>query len=1079
MMPNRLPLFAVLLSGFLVAVPSANAVADEPAVDFNRQIRPVLADTCFKCHGPDAGARKANLRLDRKDGLFSRREGGIPVVPGKPDKSELYRRITAKNEFVRMPPPDSNLNLTAKQIELIRRWIEQGAEWEQHWAFTPVRRPDIPRVENHQWVRNPIDRFVLARLEQEGLSPSPEASKETLIRRVTLDLTGLPPTPAEVDAFLADTSPNAYEKLVDRLLSSPRYGEHMARMWLDAARYADTDGYQNDGPRSMWRWRDWVIDAYNANKPFDEFTVEQLAGDLLPSSHQTSSGPPVTTSERLTWAKLGTPQQIATGFNRNHRYNSEAGLVLEEFLLENAVDRVDTTSTVWMGLTMGCARCHDHKFDSFSQKEYYQLIAYFDKVTESGRAVKFGNSEPWVVAATQDQKRRLAELDRRVEVAAAALQKADANITAALRTWERNRKTNETQKPAPVISRGLAQRFPLDGETSKHRVEKGQPDFTPGAVGDAVALDGRSVLALGKAGDVYDHKRSSIAFWLKPEDVERRVILSRQTPNTRRPGVAVKLHDGHLRFFIIARWVSGVAAVETVKPLAPGQWVHVTLTNDGSQSARGMHIFLNGQPAETRILYNTNSNTGGTRSNAVLRLGGGVHGSLFKGQVDELRFYNRTLWDDEIALLAVRDTIDDIAAKPPAKRTTAERNKLRTWFLEHAAPKGLRQLFNRHFAARTTRLKFSDSLPTAMVMEEDPNAPPTHVRIRGVYNRKGDKVQPGTPAVLPPMPADYPDNRLGFAKWLVNGKHPLTARVAVNRYWQKYFGTGLVKTAEDFGVQGERPSHPQLLDWLASEFVRTGWNIKAMQKLIVTSATYRQSSRVKARRSHPAGPHRAQPMDLLKRDPENRLLARGPRRRLSAHAIRDQALAVSGLLTERIGGPSVSPYQPPNLWRELSNMRYRQSKGADLYRRSLYTIWKRTIPPPSMTVLDAVNRETCWVRTKRTNTPLQALTLLNEKTYVEAARNLGVRMIREGGDDPVSIAFRLVTARRPKPAERKLLERAYREYLAEFRRHPAAAKKIINIGNSKPPQDVDEIELAANTVLANMLLNLDEVMTKE
>lgn len=1029
---------------------AAAAAPDGTQVDFNRDVLPILSDRCFQCHGPDEQTREANLRLDTRDGLFGSRDGSAPFVPGKPQASEAFRRLTSSEPFERMPPPDSGLSLTPQQIDTIRRWLQQGAQWEQHWAFVPVQPITPPAIDSADpdaaWVRNPIDLFVLNRLRRENLRPSPPASKETLIRRVTLDLTGLPPTPGEVDAFLADDAPDAYERLVDRLLASDRYGEQMALMWLDAARYADTDGYQNDGPRTMWRWRDWVIDAYNANMPFDRFALEQLAGDLLPD------------------ATLD--QKIATGFSRNHRYNSEAGLVLEEFLLENAVDRVDTTATVFMGLTLGCARCHDHKYDPFSQREYYQLIAYFDQVTESGRAVKFGNSEPWVVSPTPHQQEQLAQFDGRLRKADAALKAAQSQIAAAQAEWEAagGEGANADDQEHPLVSAGLTHRFELEALAPPAKEEKGKVTFTPGIAGQAANFDGKTTLAVGPAGSIQCQTRSSIAFWLKPAGTDG-VILSQQARSTRRPGVAVELAQGRLQFYIIGRWIDGVGAVETIKPLAKNRWVHVCLTNDGSQSARGMRIYLDGKPAETRFLHNTNSNTGGTPKDAVLRLGGGVHGGNFRGQIDEVRYYDRTLWDDEIAVLAVPESIATLRDLPLKQRAAAQQQKLQAWFLEHAAPQPLRKLAAEVAAARAARLKFWDSLPTTMVMEDYPTRRPTYVRVRGVYDQYGDEVSPGVPAIFPPLPPDAPANRLGFARWLVSGEHPLTARVAVNRYWQKYFENGLVKTSEDFGVQGEPPSHPELLDWLAGQFVDSGWDIKAMQRLIVTSATYRQASTITRK--------------LLERDPENRLLARGPRSRLPAHVLRDQALLVSGLLVEQRGGPSVSPYQPAGLWEELSNMTYRQSKGADLYRRSLYTFWKRTVAPPSLAVLDAADRETCAVRPKRTNTPLQALTLLNETAFVESARQLAQRMLLEGGDDPVTFAFRLLTARQPTSTERELLNEARAEYLAAFRADPAAAKKLLAVGQSPVVDRLDPVELAAHTVLANVLLNLDETLTKE
>lgn len=1050
---------AIFLMGSLPLVIQA-----EDSVDFGRDIRPVLAAKCFQCHGPDAEARKADLRLDRKQDVFADPQGRVLVTSGQPHESEIIRRITTEDVDERMPPSDVDFKLTTQEIELLQNWVRQGAIWQQHWAFQTVKRPALPPVSKIDWCRNGIDHFVLSQLDNQGLQPSPQTSRKTLIRRVTLDLTGLPPTPREIDAFVADKSADAYEQVVDRLLESKRYGEHMALTWLDAARYADTDGYQNDGPRHMWRWRDWVIDVYNANMRFDRFTIEQLAGDLLPEA----------TLE----------QRIATGFNRNHRYNSESGLVLEEALLENAVDRVETASTVWMGLTMGCARCHDHKYDPFSQTEYYQLLSYFNNVSESGRAVKFGNSEPWVVAPTKEQKARLVQLDEQADQAEKAFQSTHTEIDAAIaqHALHRSEATDRIRDPADAtngdlskanpaddsaratgstfVSRGLSHYFSLDGSD-----QQVGPELGAGIVGHATVVDGQNELTLGPFGDVHAHQPSTISFWLRPDLASQGVILSRQSITLQRPGFSVEMREGHLQFYIITRWAAGVGAVETVDKLTEGRWVHIGLTNDGSQSAHGMQIHVDGKRSTSRVIYNTNSNTGGTTKSAILRIGSGVEGPKFKGRMDELRFYDRALRDDEIALLAVTEDVEDVLNLSSSQRSAPQRDLLRRWYMQHHAAPALKQLADEVVAARDALETYRDSLPTTMIMDEMRPRRPTYVRLRGVYDQHGQQVKPGVPEVFPGLPSAALPDRLGLARWLVNGLHPLTARVAVNRYWQKYFGLGLVRTSEDFGVQGELPSHPELLDWLASEFVQTGWNIKAMQKLIVTSATYQQSSAV--------------PPDLLERDPENRQLARGPRLRLPAHTIRDQALFVSGLLVEKIGGPSVSPYQPANLWKEMSNMVYRQSKGEDLYRRSLYTIWKRTVAPPSMMILDAADRETCWVNPKRTNTPLQALTLLNETTFVESARHLAQRMILEGGEQPVEFAFRLLTSRRPKSRELEVLRRARSEYRTEFRQRPESAQQLIRVGDSEVTKDIDPIELAANTVLANVLLNLDEVITKD
>jgi hypothetical protein len=1021
--------------------------ATAESIDFNRDIRPILSDKCFKCHGPDEANREADLRLDILEGVLADLgDGYFPAVPGKPEDSEIVWRIEADDEEDLMPPVDSDMALSDLEKQRLRQWIAEGVEWKQHWSFEPVERPEAPSVSKPNWVRNGIDSFVLSRLDEAGLSPSKEADRTTLIRRLTLDLTGLPPTPTEVEAFLADDSPDAYERLVDRLLESPRYGEAMALPWLEASRYADTDGYQNDGPRSMWRWRDWVIDAYNENLPFDRFTIEQLAGDLL---------------DNATF-----DQVLATGFNRNHRYNSESGLVLEEFLLENAVDRVDTTSTVWMGLTMGCARCHDHKYDPISTKEYYQLISIFDNVPESGRAVKFGNSEPWITSPTREQSDKLAALDGKLEGAKTKRESARNEIDSAITNWEAQGKLKLDE--SAVLSRGLVERFSLFGNDVSAEIEGKEPVFEKGIRGQAVSFDGDSVLGLESASGFLCNDRFSLAFWLKPEDLSEGVILSKQGENTLRAGLSVELKDGRLQFYVITRWIAGVAAVETVEPISADKWQHVTLTNDGSQSATGMQILIDGKPVETRITYNTNSNVVARAKGATLRIGKGVVGVGFKGEVDEVRVYDRTLWQDEVAVLAEIETLASISKKDSANRSESETAKWRSYYLEHIAPESLKDLDQSVFAVKMETQKYHDDLPTTMVMQEMDPPRLTHVRERGVYHQYGDVVEDRLPEVFPDFPDGAPSNRLGFAQWLVSGDHPLTGRVAVNRYWLKYFGRGLVKTAEDFGVQGDWPSHPRLLDWLADEFVSTEWNVKAMQKLIVTSATYRQESRVTP--------------ELLETDPQNVLLARGPRQRLSAHALRDQALATSGLLVEELGGPSVSPYQPDKLWELMSNMKYKQSSGEDLYRRSLYTIWKRTIPPPSMALMDAADRESCIVSSTRTNTPLQALTLLNEKTFVEAARNLGQRLLQEGGDtmgEQVDFGFRTAMARGPSKRESVLLENAYREYRDAYEEDLAGAEQLIGVGESEAIASLDPRDLAAATALSNVLLNLDETMTKE
>jgi hypothetical protein len=969
-------------------------------VEFNRDIRPILSDRCYTCHGPDAGKRLSKLRLD--------------ADPGDAAKREILRRVTETDAARRMPfggPP-----LPDREIELLRRWVEQGAPWQPHWAFIAPTRPAVPAVKRREWPRNPIDHFVLARLEREGVAPSPEASGETLLRRASLDLTGLPPSPAELDAFLADDSPDAWARAVDRLLASPRYGERMAYRWLEAARYADTNGYQTDAARDMWRWRDWVIEAFNRNLPFDRFTVEQMAGDLLPN------------------ATLD--QRIATGFHRNHRGNGEGGIIPEEYLVEYAADRVETTSTVWLGLTMGCARCHDHKYDPITQREFYQLYAYFNNIPERGRYFKYGNTPPIVRAPTGDDQARVNAMEARLAAAERKWSAVAGEATLAQESWE------QTQVILGAVDwplqRGLGWVF--------------RPAELP--------MDAGNVAAFG----FYD--KFTLSAWIYPESPSG-AILSRTQPLAEADGYCLCLKDGRVQLNLVQRWLDDALRVETAEPLAQNRWHHVTATYDGSLVADGVRLYINGRPAAKRVLLDElNQNF---RVNQPFRIGaGGLPENRFRGRIEDVRIYQVALSDEEAAVVAERGNLTEIAAIPPEKRTPGQAAKIRLAFLDRFAPAEIRDAWREVAALRLEHRALVESLPTVMVMEEMTPPRETFLLVRGAYDRPGDKVARGVPAILPRLPAG-PNDRLALARWLVDPANPLTARVAVNRLWQMLFGAGLVRTVEDFGAQGEWPSHPDLLDWLATEFVATGWDVKALLKTIVTSATYRQSSRVT-----PA---------LLERDPENRLLARGPRLRLSAEMVRDQALFVSGLLVEKTGGPSVKPYQPAGLWRELSGGEdYRQDRGENLWRRGLYTFWKRAAPPPMMMNFDAAGRETCVVRESRTNTPLQALNLMNDVTYVEAARALAQRMMREGGarpEDRVAFGFRLATSRRPREAERDVLVASFRHYLDRYQTRPGDAAKLVSQGESPRDERLDVRELAAYAAIASLILNLDETITKE
>ena len=1035
----------------LVAASLNAATTNTKKVDFNRDVRPILSDRCFSCHGPDEKSRQAGLRLDRRDGLFERK--GV-VVAGDAEASRLIKRVLAKAPPTRMPPAGEALN--DRQIQTLKQWISEGAVWEDHWSYVPPKKAVEPVVKNPAWAKNAIDKFVLARLEREGLKPSTEADRATLLRRLTFDLTGLPPAPEDVRAFLADKSPNAYEKQVDRLLASPRYGERMAMQWLDLARYADTHGFHIDSHRDMWRWRDWVISAFNQNKPFDQFTVEQIAGDLLPGATK--------------------DQILATGFSRNHMINFEGGAIPEEYQVEYVVDRVDTTATVFLGMTMGCARCHDHKYDPIRQKEFYQFGAFFNTIPEKGLDGQKGNAEPVLAFPTDRQaerkkfvEARLPEIEKRLKAKA---------VDEAYEAWQRS-----AQFALPSRE-GLLAHYEFEGGLSdssgNYRHGRGLlDDFSyPAAAtgGRAADMDGRSVAELAALP-----LPKTLAFWFTSQArLGINGILHRMQPDRR--GWEIFLDDPYpiprllqtSRFVIrkIERWPDRVWEARNKKPiLVRGSGLrkdlHVAIVDGGKQ------LFVDGELLELEVTRNTLTKEFAEIAGPVT-IGGPTPDDRLRGRIDDLRFYDRVLTSEEIRMLATHTPLAANLALPASKRSRDQESGLREYFLANAAVPELRAL---HAEARKLRAEKQDldwEIQTAMVMAEAEKPRDTFVLGRGDYRNKTEKVTPAVPAALPPLPKDAPANRLGLAKWLVSEENPLTARVAVNRFWQMFFGQGLAKTSEDLGSQGAPPTHPELLDWLAADFRENGWDIKRLQKQILLSATYRQASKL---------------TPLLKeKDPENRLLARGARFRLPAESVRDVALAVSGLMTPTIGGPSVYPYQPPGVWEELaygaefSAQFYEQSHGADLYRRSMYTFWKRTAPPASLSTFDAPDREKCAARRPLTNTPLQALVLMNDPTYVEAARALAARVIKDSGPSAskrIERAFELVLARRPASKEAALLAQLAKEKLADYEREPAAAAALLKVGESPADAAIRGPELAAWTMTMSALLNLDEAITKE
>ncbi len=1026
----------------------------EAPLRFNRDIRPLLATNCFQCHGPDGKERKAKLRLDTEAGV--RRV----FVAGRPGESEAWLRITSSDEAERMPPPDSHRELKRDEIELIGRWIEEGAKWEGHWAFNPPRRPPLPDVGDPDWCRDAIDRFVLARLEQEGLRPSHEADRARLLRRVTYDLTGLPPTLDEIDQFVADERPDAFERVVDRLLASPRHGERMAVAWMDAARYGDTSVFHADGPRDMWPWRDWVIASYNAGKPFDAFTVEQLAGDLLPE-------PTV-------------DQLIATGFNRNNATTDEGGAIAEEFRVEYAVDRVKTTSMVWMGLTMECGQCHDHKYDPISQEEYYRFFAYFNQASDPGMQTRNGNQSPVVNVPNRLGLERAERLRERVPQLESHLALRAEEATSAFEAWLAEAEANVgSTDPTPG---GALAHFPLDeseGQETRDaagdgRTVKlhGEAKWTGGKLGGALDCEKGFV----DCGDVAGFERGdqfSWGAWVKPRGKASGAPIARMDDAAAYRGWDLHCAGGRVQVHLINTWPSNAIKVKTKAELAPDTWQHVFVTYDGSSKASGVTVWINGERKECEVEQDGLGDT--IRTERPLHIGRRNPGEPFRGAVDDVRIYARLLTEAEIGALAGADPIRPILATPRSERTPEQSETLRSHYL-HAIDEPYRELRRKLDAVNAEIERITRPVGTVMVMRDDGKQRMTFILDRGSYDspRKDSPVEPGTPAFLPPIETGAPPNRLGLARWIVRDDHPLTARVAVNRYWYMLFGRGLVETIEDFGSQGASPSHPDLLDWLAVEFIgkdgTVAWDTKRALRRVLLSATYRQTSRLTP--------------ELAAVDPRNELLARGPRFRLQGEFIRDGALEASGLLVDAIGGPGVKPYQPPGLWNEVSlsgNVRFVQDRGAKVYRRSMYTYWKRSAPAPSMTIFDVPSREKCALRRPRTNTPLQALVTLNDPQFVEAARVLAERAARETDGDPgrmITHMHRLVTSTAPREETLAMLEEAYVEELEVFRADPARATALLSVGDSPCGDRLGVAEHAALTVVASMVFNLDEALVR-
>ncbi len=1052
----------VYASAMLVAAVSATRAMAAPGdVDFGRQIRPLLADKCFSCHGLNRDADETDLQMDTKEGLFAKLSDGLAVVPGKPEESLIYQRLVDEDEDVRMPPADYAKKIKPAEIELIKNWIKQGAPWKQHWSMVAPKRSELPKVSNTNWGKNDIDRFILARLEAEGLGPASEADKATLIRRVTFDLTGLPPTLQEVDAFLADSSPHAYEKVVDRLLESSHYGEHMARYWLDAARYADTHGLHFDAIRQIWPYRDWVVRSFNGNMPFDQFTIEQLAGDLIPNAT--------------------IDQRIATGFNRLHVTTNEGGVIQEEFDVQYTVDRVSTMSTVWMGISMGCVTCHEHKFDPFEMKDFYQLYAFFNSL-DGG--VMDGNKPlhpPTLEIPNPANQARVAELATTIAQLNKDLEKTRAAAAAPLAAWEKAQRASGSTSPALPAS-GLIGHWTFDG-TDGDQVTSSVSGIAPGKlngakrtagkIGRAVDTAANGFVDLGDTANFDTGDSFSYGAWVNARPGNGgSAVISRMNDGNAYRGYDLYVAGDRVFAHIINTWPSNAIKVETQDKLKKNQWQHVLVTYDGSAKAAGVSIYIDGKPSKLTV---PNDNlTGTTKSSVSLKIGRRTSGSTFNGLVDEVRIYNRQLTAAEASSLSGGGGLAELLAVAPDKRTPQQTRALEDYYLANHSPEHRKTTARIQEVSQEKRKLESQGKTATLVWKERAKPKQAHILLRGAYDKKGEPVSRNTPASLPPMtvPEGQTPTRLDLAKWLVAKEHPLTARVNVNRFWQQYFGVGIVKTAEDLGSQGEQPTHPQLLDYLSVDFRESGWDVKRLQKKIVMSATYRQSSKADAEKA--------------KKDPENRLLSRGTRFRLDAEVVRDNALALTGLLVPKIGGPPVKPYQPPGIWKAVgytgSNTSvFRRDSGEKLYRRTLYTFWKRTAPPPAMVALDAPSREICTVRRSRTNTPLAALALMNDVQFVEAARHLAARVMTDGGETDrqrATYAFRLATSRKPKDAELAVMLDVYNDSLARFQKDGKAAAELIKVGESKPDASLGVEQLAAWTIIANLLLNLDETVTK-
>ncbi len=1004
-------------------------------VDFQREVRPILSDACFHCHGPDKSSRMAGLRLDTKEGAFAK-----VVVPGAPLESKLYQRVAHEKSAMRMPPAASHKVLSEVQKATLKIWIEQGAPWKEHWAFVAPEKAAVPAGQNA------IDYFVQAKLVAEGLTQGMEADRRSLARRLALDLTGLPPAPREVEAFVTDRSANAYERLVDRYLESPRYGEHRARYWLDAARYADTHGIHVDNYREMWPYRDWVIGAFNTNMRFDRFVVDQIAGDLM--------------------EKRTLEQQIASGFHRCGISTNEAGVIVDEVEAIYAKDRVDTTGTVFLGLTLGCATCHDHKFDPLSQRDFYSMAAFFRNTTQNTLDDNIPDTPPIVVVPRGEERVRWIALNQEVAIAQGRKKVLRSAETTGFQKWLGSKARQYVRTPLEPA----AEVFSL-WRTSPSVVAMG---VAANPARKAIHFEKGGFLTLPNQSVFEAGKSFSIATWIFfPKGEDSFAVASQNDPSKKGVGWLIEIGARVANFRLTGDDGKSITIrAAHMEQMKQGSWNHIAVSYDGSREQAGLSLYLNGKVIPVQGGGDQNTKLTGSISTLHPLLLGKENARGFEGGgIAEFQIFNRVITAEEALVVNEWPVIDEAREKSAVTLTSEEREALHLQYLS-LQDKEYRALSARLAALSAEAREIRRRGAVTLVMEErKDHKPVANVLYRGMYDAPREEVEPGVPGVLPPLDPKYPRNRLGLAMWLVGSTNPLTARVTVNRFWQEVFGTGIVKTSEDFGSQGTAASHPELLDWLAVEFRETGWDVKRMFKLMVMSSTYRQSAVTTELK--------------LKKDPENRLLSRGPRFRMDGEVLRDTALATSGLLDGVIGGASVKPYQPDGVWETVamngSNTKfYKRDDGIKLYRRSIYTFWKRSAPPASMDLFNAPTREQCTVRRERTNTPLQALATMNDPQYVEASRNLAQHALEAGGsfDERLDYISTRVLSRQFAAKERAVLHRAYVDLQAHYESHLGDAKKLIRVGDIPANTKLPEAEFAAWTMLASNVLNLDEALNK-